>query len=645
MIQRSTTFAVLLVGSAATSSAVACYTHDIPALWPRPQNVTSSSCGVALNVPVTIVTGSNNDTAAIDTIKAIVAAAGGTATVATTSSNQGTQILLGTGSENPSADAAAKALAGTSATGLTADGYILASGLYGSSNQPTVVLNGVDSSGTFYAAQTLRQLVTGNGSGVPGVSIRDWPLMPIRGSIEGFYGLPWSQNARLDQFTFYGKHKLNTYIYTPKNDKYLRDNWRMLYDSNNRQQIKQLVDAANKNHVLFTFALSPGQDICYSSDGDFNTLVTKFEQIRALGVKAFYVGFGDVDTVFHCDTDKTKSPQKSDQKWLADAQAYFLNRVQTEYLDKYALNNLQTVSTSYYSSKATPYKKEFGTKLNKKVVVQWTGERIITDDFPASSAMAGDKAYATDKLVVWDNFPCNDGEPGRLYLKPLSGRASDLYKYHAGFTSNPMLSAYASLFALSNYGDYTWNGPSYDPTASMAAAISELAGNDATIQTALTAFVDLYQFWTYSDNPIYAPQLSADIKAYWAARADDDPNTDDDTAFSRRLTLLKALPDVLSRMPISAVASDVGPWIQVAAQWATACEHLIATLNAIDVDDKAKADSEYKIAKQWVAKTKVKTITTLGDDGQPKVNSTAAISGDGLFDTFYKNVTDAYNDQ
>jgi hyaluronoglucosaminidase len=49
-----------------------------------------------------------------------------------------------------------------------------------------------------------------------GGEIRDWPEMPIRGSIEGFYGPPWTHKDRLSQLEFYGENKQNTYIYAPK---------------------------------------------------------------------------------------------------------------------------------------------------------------------------------------------------------------------------------------------------------------------------------------------------------------------------------------------------------------------------------------------------------------------------------------------
>src|SRR6185437_5963752 len=124
-----------------------------------------------------------------------------------------------------------------------------------------------DGAGAYYAVQSLRQVVSKNTA--PALHVRDWPLMSIRGAIEGFYGIPWSQQARLDQLAFYGEHKLNTYVYTPKDDQYLRAKWRELHPDDELAKLKALVAQANAHHVNFTYALSPGNDICYSSDADF----------------------------------------------------------------------------------------------------------------------------------------------------------------------------------------------------------------------------------------------------------------------------------------------------------------------------------------------------------------------------------------
>lgn len=92
----------------------------------------------------------------------------------------------------------------------------------------TVALGGTDAAGQYYAVQTLRQLFTGQRQ-VASVAVSDFPAMPLRGTIEGFYGSPWTHAERLDQFAFYGAVKANTYIYAPKDDPYHRDRWREPY--------------------------------------------------------------------------------------------------------------------------------------------------------------------------------------------------------------------------------------------------------------------------------------------------------------------------------------------------------------------------------------------------------------------------------
>src|SRR5512136_1855506 len=52
---------------------------------------------------------------------------------------------------------------------------------------------------------------------------------PMRGVIEGYYGRPWSGDARRDVIAFMGFHHLNTFVYAPKNDDYHRARWRETY--------------------------------------------------------------------------------------------------------------------------------------------------------------------------------------------------------------------------------------------------------------------------------------------------------------------------------------------------------------------------------------------------------------------------------
>ncbi|OAX81629.1 hypothetical protein ACJ72_04028 [Emergomyces africanus] len=614
-------------------------THPkLPKVWPPPQEISSAGRDVSLRGKVTIVTGDATDKATLDTVKQVVISAGGTPSVAGSldggysKRKGGTHIFIGTSKENADASAVAKELGGNS-------------GYHG--KQPTIVLNGVDKRGTFYAAQTLRQLV--DRSRVPGVKIRDWPLMSIRGSIEGFYGIPWSHQARLDHYVFYGKHKINTYIYTPKDDLKLRNEWRDLYEGEALEQLKELITTANANHVDFTYALSPGASVCYSSDKDFNTTVTKFNQIRDLGVHSFYVALDDIPLEFHCEEDKQKWEDEGNWHWLADAQTYYLNRIQKEYIEPLGLLDLETVPTNYAGSEPDPYKEKFGSTLDKKIRVQWTGEGVFSDDITVESVQRALTSYVTDKMFIWDNFPVNDGKRDRLFLNPLTGRAADLYKYLIGFTSNPMIEPYASLPALANYADYMWNGPAYDADASMAAVLKELAGSDRRVNEALVSFSDLNQNWPYRTPEVHSPALDKDIAAFWASRSErgrghggGSSSSSASKALRKRLQLLTKLPEILPRMAMPAFATEVKPWTTVTSQWAYACEHLINMLDALDKGQKEKAGREFKAALGWVEKTKEKTVDDRNGKGEDLPKSIVPHVAEQAFTGFLGNATASY---
>lgn len=89
-----------------------------------------------------------------------------------------------------------------------------------------------------------------SGSALPFVEINDYPDLPNRGVVEGFYGTPWSHEVRLSLIDFYGKFKMNSYLYGPKDDPYHScPNWRLPYPEKEAQHIKELVDACNRNYV------------------------------------------------------------------------------------------------------------------------------------------------------------------------------------------------------------------------------------------------------------------------------------------------------------------------------------------------------------------------------------------------------------
>ena len=68
-------------------------------------------------------------------------------------------------------------------------------------NKKEIQIHAQDETGFFYAAQTLTQLATRDSSGnitLPTGNIIDYPDVAYRGTVEGFYGDPWSHADRID---------------------------------------------------------------------------------------------------------------------------------------------------------------------------------------------------------------------------------------------------------------------------------------------------------------------------------------------------------------------------------------------------------------------------------------------------------------
>ena len=130
---------------------------------------------------------------------------------------------------------------------------------------------------------------------VPEVEVLDWPDVPFRGTIEGFYGLPWGQEGRISQFKFYGKYKMNTYIYGPKDDVFhgFSKRWREPYPADMAKDLKELVKVAKQNKVNFVWAVHPGADIRWG-EADRKAAVKKFEMMYDLGFRSFAVFFDDI---------------------------------------------------------------------------------------------------------------------------------------------------------------------------------------------------------------------------------------------------------------------------------------------------------------------------------------------------------------
>lgn len=319
-----------------------------------------------------------------------------------------------------------------------------------------------DERGLYYGVQSLNAMLS-RGK-LETATITDWPDVPFRGAIEGFYGRPWSHEHRLRQIDFYGRNKMNVYIYGPKDDPYHRDKWREAYPSEEARRIQELNQRAHERAVNFYWALHPGVDIKWNQE-DRDNIVRKLEQMYALGIRSFAIFFDDI--------------------WGEGAkgenQADLLNYVDSVFVKKHGdIAPLLLCPTEYnrsWSSDNSVYLAALGNKLNKGIEIMWTGNTVVHTI--EKEGMDWINQRIKRKGYIWFNFPVNDFVRDHLLLGPTYGNGLDIANDVSGFVSNPMQYAESSKIALYSIADYTWNMKNYRWDSSWNRALQNLLPSDS----------------------------------------------------------------------------------------------------------------------------------------------------------------------
>lgn len=326
---------------------------------------------------------------------------------------------------------------------------------------------GYDDTGVFYGIQTLRQVlespISQNGKTVPCLEVNDYPVFPYRGIVEGFYGTPWSHKVRLSLIDFYGRYKLNTYVYGPKDDPYHSSpNWRKPYPADQARNIHELVEACNKNRVEFVWAIHPGKDIKWNEE-DYNNLKHKFDLMYQLGVRSFAIFFDDI-------SGEGTNPAK---------QVELLNRLTKEFVKvKGDVSPLIICPTDYSRAWANPTPEGslsvYGRTLDPSVRVFWTGDVVCSDI--TRSTLAWVNSRIKRPALFWWNYPVTDYVRHIVLQGPVYGLENTITAGEmTGLLSNPMEHGEASKLALYSVADYAWNPTAYNALDSWERGLAVMA--------------------------------------------------------------------------------------------------------------------------------------------------------------------------
>ena len=165
-----------------------------------------------------------------------------------------------------------------------------------------VAVLGKDTDAAFYGITTLKLIFKQlEGSEIKNLLIKDFSDGQWRGFVEGYYGIPWSNENRKSLMEFGGDFKMNAYIFAPKDDEYHSLKWRELYPNEKLAEIKELVDVgiATKNEFIWTIHpfLKDGMDFSTEENykAELEKIIAKFEQLYSIGVRQFGVLADDAE--------------------------------------------------------------------------------------------------------------------------------------------------------------------------------------------------------------------------------------------------------------------------------------------------------------------------------------------------------------
>lgn len=318
-----------------------------------------------------------------------------------------------------------------------------------------------DNENITYAFLTLRQLINYNEQLVS-LTITDYADIKKRGIIEGFYGIPWTNEERLSVILTLSKYKMNEYVYAPKDDRYHRLDWAIPYPEKELRSLALLVKACHDNNITFTWALHPGDSINLDSAIDFSNAIKKLEQLYSIGVRRFGVFFDDI----------TKNIDYQ-------GQVNFINKIDNNFVKpKGDIEPLLVVTTRYCNSWGPSIEEYFSyylEKLNSDIDIMWTGQNTTSPIKNEYFKYPLELAKQNRNLSIWWNYPVNDYCDRKLLVAPVDNLDHDLENINA-FYANPMHQAEASKIALISIANYTWNIKEYDKERSYAKALKVLVG-------------------------------------------------------------------------------------------------------------------------------------------------------------------------
>ena len=273
--------------------------------------------------------------------------------------------------------------------------------------------------------------------------------MFLTGVVEGFYGRQWSWQARREYAPLLAQWGLNSYLYCPKGDPYLRRDWWRPWPRLEQQELANLASHYRAAGLNFGVGLSPYALYQHYGDQERRRLREKLLRIDELGINLLAILFDDMpgdcpDLALRQAEILVDVQRWSGARHLLMCPTYYSYDAQLE---------------SYFGKMPGQYWEALGDAVPDEIGIMWTGNEVC-----AKRVVASDVTEITAMLrrapLLWDNYPVNDGAKASqfLHLEPLPARDPGLREVLSGHLCNPMNQAYVSQYPLAGLAQL-YGGP------------------------------------------------------------------------------------------------------------------------------------------------------------------------------------------
>ncbi len=394
---------------------------------------------------------------------------------------------------------------------------------------------------------------------------------PGAGVIEGFYGPPWSHEARLGMLRFLAEVGLEHYAYAPKNDPFHRDRWREPAPPEQIESFRELAGEAARAGVALSYCLAPqklfGRANLRAVGGEpepwgLEQMLAKLGAFQAAGVRSFGLLFDDTLATF--------APR------LATARAGRLHARTARAVLRALCGRDPSVRVFLTPSvylrtwdRLPPPAQRYWKALRELpagVPVAWTGAGVFARKITGAQVARFREETGLD-LLIWNNAVANDFVPlstggliglrGRekLSFGPPENLAADLRGSVAGVLLNGAREPVLTRIPLACLAEWWADPGAYDPEAAHRRALRRVAGGEA----GAAVLADLYAF-TCRHRMASPWRIEGRSLADRVAALESDPRSPAAReALGAELERLRALPERARKNLPPALADEVGP--------------------------------------------------------------------------------------